>query len=320
MAQAIVKDLIDEVQRLANRVSPTERSRAREALNRALAKYAQRIPWKSLRRTETFLTDGTRFMVFPDRVVKVIEIADVQEQARIRPDVHFIENHGATYLGDVAGRPCVWRESGIVPLIAQPATDTTFTVAAGASETITVELWGTVRDASESGSALELYEVRETVNLTGSAVVTSNSFVDLRAISKDRSTTNFVTVTDDNSGKVAARIMGQQANAAYRRIEFETVPGAGRTVRVEYFTAPDRIDSELQAIDPAINERYLVWVAVGDLHWILKETQNAQVAWAKADEILAQEANKERTFGENAESITPDFTYQNLEDIDEYDY
>lgn len=315
MAQALVKDLVDEVQRLANRVSPSERSRAREALNRAMNKYAQRIPWKSLRRTETFLTDGTRYLVFPDRVAKVIEIADETEQARIRPDAHLIENHGATYLSGTAGRPCVWRESGIVPIIKQPVTDTTLTLTASASEVFNVEILGTIRDASESGSALELYEVRETVAITDdTGNTTSNSFVDVHAITKDRSTTAFVQVVDDQSGKVVSRVMGQDANPVYRRIEFETVPGAGRKVRVEYFTHPDRIDSELQPIDPALNIDYLVWMAVGDMHWLLKETQNAQVAWNRADEILAEEANKEKTFGENSESITPDFTYFDLED------
>ncbi len=319
MAQSLVKDLLDEVQRLANRVSPSERSRAREALNRALVKYAQRIPWRSLRRSETFITDGSRFMVFPERVAKIIEMADKTEQARIRPDVHFIENYGATFLSDVAGRPCVWREAGVVPLVATPATDTTFTLTANQSEVFSVELWGTVRDASESGSALEFYEVRETVSIVDdSGVQTGNSYTNLRAITKDRSTDAFVQVVDDNSGKVASRIMGQNANPVYRRVEFDVIPAAGRVVFVEYFTQPDRIDSEMQAIDPAVNEQYLVWTAVGDLHWLLKETQNAQVAWAKADEILAQEANKERTFGENAESFTPDFTYFGLEDLDAY--
>jgi hypothetical protein len=286
MAQSLVKDLIDE---------------------------------KSLRRTETFVTDGTRFMVFPDRVAKVIEIADKAEQARISPDVHMIENHGAIYLGDVAGRPCVWREAGIVPINKQPTTDTTLTLTASQSEVFNVEIFGMVRDASESGSSLELFRVRETVAVTDDTDnITSNSWVDVTSISKDRSTDAYIQVTDDVSGKVVSRIMGPDANPAYRRIEFETVPGAGRQVVVEYFTHPDRIDSELQPVDPALNLDYLVWMAVGDLHWLLKETQNAQVAWARAEEILAEEANKERTFGENSESITPDFTYFELEDSDGY--
>jgi len=316
MAQAIVKELINEIQRLANRVSPSERSRALEALDRAVRKYAMRIPWKSLKRTEEFITDGTRFMVFPDRVAKVIELADKTEQGRIGPEAHFIENYGPTYLSDVAGRPSVWRESGIVPIIAVPSSDTTLTLTASQSEVFDVEIYGRVRDASESGSALELYDVRETVAIVSDAAVqTVNSYVDVRAISKDRSTAAFLHVVDDISGKVVSRVMPQDASPAYRRIEFNVIPGAGRVVLVEYFTPPDRIDSELQALDPAINIDYLVWAGVGDLHWILNETQNAQVAWGKADEILAQEANKERTFGENPESITPDFTYFDLEDV-----
>lgn len=315
MAQSLVKDLIDEVQRLANRVSATERSRAREALNRALNKYAQRIPWKSLRRTETFVTDGTRFMVFPERVAKVIEIADKTELSRISPDVHMVENHPTDYLGDVAGRPCVWREAGIVPINKQPTTDTKLTLTASASEVFSVEIYGTVRDASESGSSLELYRLRETVSITDDTdTLTVNDFVDIHAISKDRSTDTYLQVKDNASGKVISRIMGPEANPIYRRIEFDLVPTAGRQILVEYFTHPDRIDSELQPLDPSLNLDFLVWTAVGDLHWLLKETQNAQVAWAKANEILAEEANKERTFGENAESITPDFTYFDLED------
>lgn len=319
MAQAIAKDLIDEVQRLANRVSSSERGRTREALDRAIQKYAQKLPWASLRRSETFLTDGTRFMVFPDRVAKIIEIADKTEQARIRPDDHFIENHGATFLSDVAGRPCVWREAGVVPIIRTPATDTTLSITASQSEVFSVEIWGQVRDASESGSALELYEVRETVSVTDdSDNTTTNSFVNIRALSKDRSTDALVEIKDDNSGKLISRIMPQSSIPSYRRVEFETVPGAGRVMHVEYFTHPDRLDSELQAIDPALNLRYLIWMAVGDLHWMAKESQNANVAWAKAEEILREEANKERTFGEDNDSVTPDFNYFDLEGLDEY--
>jgi hypothetical protein len=136
----------------------------------------------------------------------------------------------------------------------------------------------------------------------------------LRGISKDRSTVNSVTVLDDAQGKTVARLKPQDFTPIYRRIEFESIPGAGRQVLVEYFTMPDRIDSELQAVDPALNIDYLVWMATGDMHWLLKETQNAQIAWGKADELIAIEANKENTFGENGESITPDFSYFDLEE------
>ena len=280
-----------------------------------MTKYAQRLPWSSLKRTETFITDGNRFMVFPDRVAKIITIADETEQAPIRRDDHFVFNFGATYLSNTGGRPTAWRPGGIVSLAQAPATDTTFTLTAGASEVFNVEVYGTVRDASESGSPLELYDIRETIAITSDAgFQTANAYVDLKSLSKDRSTTNLLAVVNDQSGKVVSRIMPQSHVAAYRRVEFDSVPAAGRQVRVEYFTSPDRIDSELQPLDPALNIDYLVWMAVGDLHWLLKETQNAQVAWSKADELLAQEANKERTFGENGETITPDFGYMNLED------
>lgn len=317
MSQATVKSLIDEILRLANRVSATERNRALEALNRAVGKYAQRIPWPGLKRAEIFVTDGTRFMIFPERVAKITQMADVSDALPFRPEEHFIHNIGAPYLNDTAGTPCVYRELGIVPVVRQPLTDSALTFSTPASEAMSCDVFGTIRDTSASGSMLEFFEVRETVVLAGAAVATTNRFVEVKALHKDRDTDNRVDVAD-YTGKVIARLFPQKGGAGYRRIEFDLVPGAGRRVKVEYFTFPDRINSELQPIDPAINLQYLTWLAVGDIHWMLKETQNAQIAWAKAEQFLQEEASKERTFGENNDSVLPSFTYYDLETLDFY--
>lgn len=314
-AQSLVKDVIDEALKLANRVSVADRGRALEAVNRAVRKYAQRAPWPGLKRTEVFVTDGTRFMIFPERVAKVIELADVSDATEIRHDDRFLQNHGPVYLAGTAGRPCAWREAGTVPVVRQPATDSPLYFVAAASDVITADVFGLVRDTAASGSMLEFYEVREQVSIVGSGVtsVSTNLYVELKAIHKDQDSVARVDV-GDYTGKVVARLLPQRGQAAYRRLEFELVPGEGRSIKVEYYTWPDRVNSETQPIDPTINLEYLVWRTAAEIHWISKEAQAYQAAAQTADEILAAEANKERTFSAADEISAPPWTYRDAED------
>jgi hypothetical protein len=92
------------------------------------------------------------------------------------------------------------------------------------------------------------------------------------------------------------------------------VPAAGHKILVEYLVAPDDITSEESVLDAGISEKYLVWQVAGDVLWANGRREDAQIAWAKAEQILTEEAKRHTTLGEGDFRAIPINTYLSRED------
>lgn len=313
MATNLVADLIDRVQQLAGRVDASHRDRVRTALDEAIQWFASRVPWDSLKEHEDFRSGGSRDLILPDRVNKVITISDAETFTAMSGGDHWEKRTPGAFLQDASGQPQEWRDFGYVPVISQPATDTTLSFQSTVSEGFDVHLRGLVRDTTASGTALELYEVQETIRLDNeSAVATANAYVRVLGIQKPKFTVADVHVTDDTSTLKISRIPAWETRPLFRRIQLHFVPTA-RPFRVNYFKRPDRLTTETDAIDPGINEEAVVWRAVGNISFIENEDNAAGVAWGKAEDIIEKMKTMEETFGEKDSHIAPWIGYLNLE-------
>lgn len=310
MASSLVKDLIDRVQRIADRVDPTYRIRTLDSLDEAQQWYASQIPWDALKRIEDFQASG-EFLVLPDRVNKVIRIGDRTNARPLDAGEFFERATPGAYYQRSTGAPCRWRPMGYVATVKELSTAAQLHVSSTQSETISVQVRGLVSDSTASGTALEFYEAKETMTLVGATLASTNTYTSIIALQKDKGTASDVLIGTAADG-LLARIPSWEARPLYHKIQLQPVP-TGQTLEVAYFRRPDRLTSEQDPMDPSINEEAIVWRAAGNLHWMDNEGQAAERAWQKANEVIALKRNEEETFGEKDFHIEPWQGYMDLE-------
>lgn len=311
----LVQAVLDEGLRLAGGADNAKRTRAREALNRAQAAWASKLPWSGLRRTEDFTHPGGRTMGFPARVARIIAMVDIAAGQQVESLDHWSSQSPVAFSQGTAGSPVKYRPAGTLPVVAAPSTDSQLTFEAGGSEAMNVRVSGLRRDAGASGSSLEFYEDRETLVMGGTdPTVSSKSYVSIISLEKDENTDFDLKVSETVAGTVLARIPAWASRAEYQAVDFLFVPPVGSRFRVDYFIRPEKIGSEQSVLDASIDHEYLVWAVAADVLWGLGKRQDAQIGWAKADSILETRITAERTFGEVDLRTVPGLTYQEMED------
>lgn len=311
MASSLVKDLIDRAQRLADRVDPSYRIRALDGLDEAMQWYASQVPWDALKRTEDFVASG-EFLILPDRINKIIRIGDRTNARPLDPGEHFERRRSGAYFQRTSGAPCEWRPLGYVPTVKDLSVAAPLHISSTSSESIAIQIRGLISDSTASGTALELFEAKETLTLAGVTLASTNSYTTIISIQKDKGTAADVLIGTAADGQIA-RIPSWESRPLYHKVQFSPVP-TGQTLEVTYFRRPDRLTSEDDPIEASVNEEALVWRAAGNLHWMDNEGQAAERAWQKANEVVVLKRNEEETFGEKDFTVSPWLGYVNLED------
>lgn len=316
MASSLLKDLIDRTQRLADRVDPSYRGRALDALDEAVQWYASQMPWRALQRTEDFFALG-QYLVLPDRVNKVITIGDRTNSRPLNPGDSFERRRPGSHFQKTPGASFEWRTMGYAPLVKEMAGETQLLFSTATSEAINVSIAGLVNDTAASGTALALREAKEVISLGGSTEASTQVYTRITSIQKDKGTTNDLVIGSAADG-LLSRIPSWETRPLFRNIELSP-RSSGQTMEVTYFRRPDRLTQESDTIDPGINEEAILWRAVGNMHWIDQEGQQAERAWKKASEAAIAKRTEEETFGEIDLHVEPWAGYMSLENEFWYD-
>jgi len=314
---SFVADLINRVQRLADRVDSSKRQESLDALDEAVQWFANKVPWDGLIKTEVFTTSGSEYLTLPDRVTRVISMADLTNFLPMEAGGNDW-NKSPSHMQRASGTAAEWRHQGVVPVIFQPSDPSYISMIASVSESYEVTVKGLMQDTSASGTALEFYEDLEILTIQDESAVTgAKTWSRIDEISKARATNSDLQVSIAHG--TVSRIPRWSTRPLYQQLQFVHVPVSGTRLEVQYFRRPDRLTSEQHTIDPLINEDALVWRAAGNLHWMDQEGQQANLAWRKAEEILNDQKNVEETFGEKDHSIQPWSGYFNIEPYDGWD-
>lgn len=315
---ATVGDIIDQALRLVNRVDASYRTRALEAVDRSVRIFSDRLPWYSLVRNETFVSDGTDKFVFPQRVRQLISVGDLTNKELVGVGAHFERQFPEWQLGTKpqAG-PFKWRPDGTVPVIQDPAAATYITIETSGSDSQTVYVRGQAQDTTASGTPLEFYDITETITAQETPVTSAQLFYRIYAIEAANNARSFDIITRYATGNLpASRIAAAERYAKYQRIEWLSRPAAGATFQCRYYAEPAKIVAETQALDPQIDQDFLVWRTVGDLHWVAEQAGAAQAAWGRADSRIDELSKAERTHGDRLDQAIP---YAPFIDYDDYD-
>ena len=307
------REVVQRAQELANRVDSGWDDRTRAAVSRALKFWAQKIPWPSLRAEEDFLAPGGKFMVFPERVGVIVNISDVANSRTLEAHGNWPRREPGLFTQDTTGAPEEWEDHGWSPFSSLPVTDTALQLQAGGSEAFAVRISGMLRDTLASGTSLELQEYTETLTMGGTVVTqTATVWASLFGLEKEVGSTNWLKALNPLTGQVISYIPAGEVAAQHRRIRLLPLPSAGTNLRVVYYRRPEELHSLDAAIDNSVDLDFLAWRAAGDIHWTLKEAQAAQIAWGKAQEIMASALSREKQSPARRQT-DPDVIYFNLE-------
>jgi len=310
--------LIDRIQATADRQDSALRTKTLHALDEAVQWYARRAPWDGLFEPgEDFLTNGSEFLVLPERVARVVRVADRSNSQPVEPGGNDWERYPTFLQRTTGGTSAEWRPAGVVPVTRQPESAGVVTFSPDVSESFSVYVRGLVRDSNASGTALELYDVLETVVISSAAdASTTNSFVRVDEVSKKYASKANITVKYSD-GSVVGRIPSWSMGPSYQRIQLFNIPNAGTILSIAYKRRPDRLTAEEQVIDPGINLDAIIWRASGNIHWQDQETEAANMAWRKADEIVGQILTEEVSQGDRDYQIDIWGSYHSREGIGE---
>jgi hypothetical protein len=302
-----VGDVISRALRMANRVDPQHRQRALDATDRAVRYFAERVPWPSLERVETFRSNGTQFFTFPARVRQIISIGDLERQEYVAPGDQWERQH----MAHLANRPSQgaweWQDRGYQAVIQAPSTDTTLRMNTTQSEATSIYIQGLVRDSSASGTSLELVEKDEVLAVNESPVTSANEYAVITAMEKDDISITSDIIVDYARGTIskAARLRSNERSPTYRRIEWLAIPSAGDRFRTRYYASPPKVNDEIQVLDPAIDEDVIFWDIVGDLHWMAEAPQAAQAAWQQRDNLIQSKLIGQEVHGDHLSQAIP---------------
>lgn len=311
---ALVSDLVTRVLQYVDRAGDASyTSRVVSALDEAIQWYSERAPWDGLRDIETFISNGTEYLALPDRIRRVVDIGDKTNNRYIPAGEHFLQRRPGQYLERTSGNVCEWRDMGTVPLITHP-NGSALKFETTVSESFDVSIAGTVRDTGASGTALEFYEAMETVSMDGTVKTSANVFEEVTSIQKEKNTAADLKIFFSSTSEPVSRIPNWETRPLYRRVQFSPVPTAGTALELQYYRRPNRITDTDAALDSAINQEAVVWKAVELVSLLESKIDLAQLARARAEEVVRNRKEVEENFGERDHTIQPWCGYLNLED------
>jgi hypothetical protein len=303
---AIVSSVIDQALQLANRVDAQHRERARLSVDRAVRYYAERVPWPSLIRTETFNATGGRHLVLPQHVRAIITIGNKAQSEYVEPGTQWEKQYPNWQLNaKPTGNAFEWRHSGWVPVLAPPSVAQAIELNTTASDSQSVYVHGLAHDTTASGTVLEYFSTREIVVAQETPVAGNLAFKEILGIEADTLNKNNAIVVRYADGTLAARIEANERHSRYQRVEFLGVPAQGSAIEIRYYSDPAKVVSESQQIDPQVDEEFLVWRVAGDMHWMNQEAQASQAAWGKADSRIKERLHSENAHGDKLIQAIP---------------
>ena len=291
-------NIVLESQRLAGRVDTTFFSRCRRWINEAQEQWALEVPWPTLVREESFPTNGTRSLILPQRVKVVLWVADVENSRPIDVLKHWDREFPASLFQNTGGAPRFSRPMGIQASFRQPAAVGRLTFNTTVSDSFSVYVAGLALDTAASGTAEELYNAREVINIGGTTNYTSTTlWHSVSVLGKDDFTPADLTVRDSASNLIA-RVSRDAYRSEYRRIDLLLIPDAGTPIAVQYLGGPEPLIDNEQQPHPAVDIEYLLWYTAGMLHSAQGEEQASGIKLARAKEILNRRVLREKQFGD----------------------
>ena len=307
-----VGEIITQAQRLAGRVDPGFDSRALRFINEGVEHWARKIPWPTIRRVDDFVANGTRELILPAHVMRVVWLADKTNSHPIAPLDPWDREYPTRYMGESTGQPDFWREEGVTPVTAQPAAPATIEVVTTASDSFSVHLAGYVRDTTASGTANYEVFAEEILAVGGTGTYSSaNQYVRLMSIGKDDVTAGDLLVY--NAGTLISRVHKNRYVSEYRRIEFLQIPTGGTLIRTGYLERPPPLTLTTQHPHPAIDPDYLIWWTAGLIHHAQNQKDMGDVYLARAEMKLQDRIYAERSHGDRDQQGIPDQGYWDSE-------
>lgn len=281
-------------------------SRWRNFVNRAIRDYSREQPWDGLEQTETFTTDGTRYLVLPSYVDSVISLTNGQTGHPIECADDLEKSDPLAWSQVLSGVAHKYTRAGQVPVTKSPSGYLWFS-SSSASDVGAIHVTGFVANSAASGQPLARTFAELSMNAQGTSGVTLTTlFTDFISISKASETNgDFFFYDAGASNAPLAFIAKSETASGFRRLALHFKPASGVPVQVRFRYKLSPIVSDAQAPHPSVKPDYVVEKAIHYHQLEQEQYQKAQLADAAATRVLAGEAQKERIHNEVVQTLVP---------------
>lgn len=306
-------NLITEAQRLAGRVDSDFNTRTRRWINEGIEQWSITVPWPTLIKRETFIANGNRTLVLPQRVRAIQWVGDPTNKRHLRPSDFFEREFSTSFFSSDRSAPFFFHERGFTPVTAQPSVGSILTFNTESSDVFTVYIDGLALDTRASGTANEKFYTFEQISITDSSTYSSaNRYVEIFTLGKDDFTP--ADLVAFNGSEILARVEANRYRSEYRQIEFVHIPTAGDRIDIEYVTNPEPLIYNYQIPHPSIDVEYLIHYAAAKIHAAMNQGALAEQMSSEAQVILNRRIYNERLNKENDLRALPDIAYFGYED------
>lgn len=282
--------------------------RWRRYINAAVRDFARKFPWPGLAREwTTTLYSGQRYVVLPHIIDHITGILNVTDQVPILPTGNWEKQAPVIYSNLTQGRPLEYENAGQVATAGDPSGYIWFK-SSHASDVNPIYITGYVAASGSSNPAFDLVESVLSINAAGTSPVTLTSlFTGITSIAKATSTNgDFFFFDAGNSNGYISFIPASEQEAAFRRLEFQFVPSADKSVRIKYIPKLPFLSDDTQSPHPAVRPDYVIEKAIAIFQRYQGQYQKGQYHDAVAADTLASEAHKEQNFSEPFSQIQPE--------------
>jgi hypothetical protein len=299
-------DLRTEIKRLTGRNESGFEGRIDEAVNRALRQWAVEFPWEGLKLVGDITHLGGRELTFPRHVSKVIWVADKTNNVSVEASTRqWDREHAYSYTADQTGYADEWEPAGISPLLTNVSNAISL-LSSDNTDNRVVYLTG-LAYRSGGTDVRDLYEASLSMTLSGATGVTlGTDLVHVESVSVSDYDSSGAVITVNCGGGVVGVIGPGDKRPQHQKIRFFEIPAANTVFRYGALTEPRPLVNASQSAPPEVDSDYLIWGAVADISWQLREGDRAQMAKRKAQQIANERRARERMFGDYGSRIVPE--------------
>jgi len=296
------------VQRKTGRNDSGFEPRIREAVNAAIRTWARIIPWPSLEKWGEVTYEGGGFLYLPADVNKVIWLLDKTNQNSMEQSQDTWDRDAPSSLcQDTVGTPYEFEDRGMSPTITT-VSGPMVAFSTDSDDVIGVYFEGMISPSISTyslSSAFHTYHGIKDITLNGCTPVTcSQIFTSLSSAGK----------TADSDGAIILQCNGQtvgiigpmENQSTYRKIKIMNIPAIGTVFKYKSYCDPCKLTDTNQPVPWSVDYDFLVWKAVSQILWDLRETDRAFAAERQAGKIAQQHIKREEMFGGEGGRVQPE--------------
>lgn len=288
-------------------------------IDEAIREFARIQPWDGLEDKVQLTADaGEEFLVLPNYVDQVLGLVNISDVNVVDRSGNFDREETAAYVEGTRGRTWAYDRAGDVPTTDDPV-GRIWLRSSHASDVGALYITGLAAQSGASGP-LERTFKELSVTATGTSPLTlSVLFTKILSVSKATDSNGEFFFFDAGASNKHLAFLGlTDTESRFKRLKLFPIPDATKTLELRFRYKIPPLRQDAQAPHPAVKDDFIVAYAAslhyGEQQQLVKQSQTE----ARAAQIVAREAHKDRNFEEPWNQIVPNLPHSSDQSDDFY--